>query len=130
MRKFLLTFMLLACTAGSFAWADDVTDALLGVDPRLKLESGRGSVLGNAYEPKEDEQAPAEELNAPLDESASANRYAPYDGLRSPLFDSSPENQATEENSLPHEHLSLPEASTLGKPDARDGVWYGDDLNK
>lgn len=133
MRNLLVIFMLFASVAGgTLAWADDVTDAILGVDPRLKLQSGRGSSFGSVYGPQQEEAVSPEEPNAPLEESEAVNRYAPYEGgLRSPLFDVSGGSENAEDDSrLPQERLSLPQTPPLGKPDARDGVWYSDDLNK
>ncbi len=130
MRRFLLIAMLALALPSPFVLADDVTDAILGVDPRLKLQTGQGSALGSTYGRQDGEEEPSEDLNKPLDESDAANANAPYAGLRSPLFDSSATNENTDEDSLPEEHLSLPDTPPLGKPDAREGVWYSDDLNR
>ena len=40
----------------SACWADDLTDALIGADPRNRLTSGSGAALDNVYGPKEPEE--------------------------------------------------------------------------
>ena len=57
--------MFLAVGSVSFCWADDLTDAITGVDPRSRLTSGTGAALDNAYGPQEPEEEapPAEEFS-------------------------------------------------------------------
>ena len=75
-------------------WADDLTDAITGVDPRNHLTSGTGAALDNLYGPKEPEEtAPTEEL--------SENSTLPSYGLSSKdLLDPMGTDKEKEKDSL------------------------------
>ena len=124
MRQLLMGMLMLA----GMPWcaADDLTDAMLNVDPRNRLESGQGAGLGSVYGPKE-EEAPAPETEAEPDQTPPGVSYGSYyGGLRSAV--AQPDAAPHDDTSLATPRLSLPEGETpLGRPDQRDGVWYGDE---
>lgn len=64
MKRILIALFLMLSIAG-FCVADELTDAITGVDPRNRLTSGRGAALSNIYGPKEEteEAAPVEDLS-------------------------------------------------------------------
>lgn len=97
------------------AWADDLTDAIVGVDPRSRLESGIGAAYGATYGPQPSD---------PVDETSDLSSYY---HLRS-----SDQFRAGRPDALDLSNRSTnaldPDDPSLGKPHARPGVWYLDDL--
>lgn len=96
--------------------ADELTDAIVGADPRKRLQSGRGVALDHVYGPEE-EDSQAQALEAPLEETAPSPYGSYLGGLRSPLMESgastSPstldeEEEEEDANGLPLPRLSAP----------------------
>ncbi len=126
MMRFVVGLLMLFAIA-PVCGAYDLTDAMLSVDPRNRLETGRGAALSSVYGPKEDEETPAPETEAELDQTPPGVSYGSYyGGLRSAV--AQPDAAPHDDTSLATPRLSLPEGETpLGRPDQRDGVWYGDE---
>ena len=68
------------------ATAEDLTDAMLGVDPRNQYDTGTGRVYDRTYGPQD---TPEEEgLDTATDLSSSSESLgSSYQGLRSSLYD-------------------------------------------
>ena len=105
----------------SVSYADELTDAILDVDPRHSLRSGTGVVYGSTYSPSD-----AQPLNPSDVSTLPYDLGTEYTGLRSPLYQS-------EETASPLQSEDLQSITVapipLGKPYQRDGVWYQDDLS-
>ena len=130
MMRYVLGF-LLCLAAVPLCRADDLTDAMTGVDPRNRLQTGQGAAFGEIYGPEEDTVAP--ETAPEADQIPPGVSYGSYDGglkssVSQPDAGASQEESDDSSDSLSTPRLSLPEAdTTLGRPDQREGVWYGDD---
>lgn len=110
MHKHVALLMVMWSLALPAAAADELTDAMLGVDPRDQYDTGTGRVYDQAYGPPE---TPAEEsLDTAADLSGySASLGSAYQGLRSSLYD-------TEIRSEPEEPKLLSPDSPDTAPDA------------
>ena len=110
---------------GGAAGADDVTNALVGVDPRNRLESGTGVAYGSVYGPQPSD-APEGEPDMAQDYSlrSSNDRFRTSD--LNPL-NLTGFGDLNVQSAAP---VSSDDANiaTLGRPDARRGVYYEDDL--
>ncbi|HEX9780850.1 MAG TPA: hypothetical protein VGB20_06530 [bacterium] len=104
-------------------FAGELIDAILDADPRARITSGSGVAYGSAYAPE-----PPEGGSVLLDPSAVPSLPVglgpAFDGARSPLYDL--QTTATPERAVPSS-THVPEIP-LGRPDAREGVWYQEDL--
>lgn len=102
---------LMIVLAASAARGDELTDSLLGVDPRAGLGSGTGAVYGDVYGPEQpDDASPLSEVEA--EDEANAAFLGDYSGLRSPLFMPAEPGPAESAGELP----STLDASTLDLP--------------
>ncbi len=108
--------------------ASDLTDAMSGVDPRKRLQSGTGSAYGRVYGPEDDQTA------SPPDESEAFyfprspslyDRAQPSEDAGSPLDDNPLEGSPSRSNPL---RPSTAPANLLGHPGRPTGVWYEDGL--
>lgn len=108
--------------------ADEITDAMTSPDPRLKLQSGTGRVYESRYGTPEDELPPAEEPELEL---------PGFEYQRSELYDRSPLDEPLDEplhdadfDALSDDdpYATAEDLPPLGKPYARPGVYYQDDL--
>lgn len=122
MRTLLLLVVGSLCVAPLCA-ADDVTDAVVSVDPRSRLESGTGVAYGGIYSPQPAPAAGEEALNPEETPGLSYGFGEAYKALRSPLYQD-------EEDEAALQQLEDPRSTTvptipLGKPYEREGVSYG-----
>ena len=139
-RYRILQMVLVGCLAAlSFmpvSLADELTDAILDVDPRVRLESAVGVAYGSIYSPQDESPTALEPLPGETPSLSGYEGY--YEGLRSPLYEEDEDTslESTPELSTSTELPTSTELSTLttvaplplGKPEQREGVWYQDDL--
>lgn len=121
-----LAGILMVALLAPMGMADDLTDAIVGVDPRSRLESGSGATYGGIYSPQPASAVPEEALN-PEDDSTLSSRYGfgeAYHSLRSPLYQDEEEEAALQQLDDPYS-TTVP-TIPLGTPYEREGVWYGD----
>lgn len=107
--------------------ASDLTDAMTGVDPRKRLQSGTGSVYGRVYGPDEDQAAPSPDESEAfyLPRVPSLYDRAPSaEDANSPLDDNQVVGAPFRDNAL---RPPTAPARPLGNPGQRTGVWYEDD---
>jgi hypothetical protein len=81
----LFGLLILLCAAFPVA-ADELTDALLSIDPRDRQESGIGRVYDDAYGPDEPQAATEDEAGVGLS-SSPASLGSTYEGLRSSWYE-------------------------------------------
>jgi len=125
MRHVAVCMIVLVAAGAPAAWASDLTDAIVDVDPRIRRQSGQGAALGSIYDRQADEAPGALERD---EEDLPPEYSGYYEGLRSPLVGSDAEAQPELGPLPPHDRLGLPDDDALGYPEAREGVWYQDDL--
>ena len=118
-----LTIGMLLVLAGwcAAAAADDIANAIVNVDPRDRLESGTGAAYGSIFAPKS--EIPEEPLNmTPYYSLRSStdwlqsSRLNPFNLGLGDLNNQSPAAPRDESDAI------------LGKPEARRGVYYEDDV--
>ena len=101
-----LALLMLAGLAAPPGYADDLTDSLLGIDPRSRLQTGTGAVYGDVYGPEEEQQA------SPLSEAESEEVpneafVGEYADLRSPLVAPSEGSASRDELPSTLDHSTL-----------------------
>lgn len=62
-------------SAMPLCWADELTDAITGVDPRIRLQSGRGAALHDMLGPKEAAEEEPSGLEEDLDSATTLPSY-------------------------------------------------------
>lgn len=123
----LVLFLLLAAppTADAGDLRDEITGAIIDVDPRLPLTSGTGAAYDSAYAPADE---PADPTQTPSLRGAYRYRYGQaLQGLRNPWYEAEGEALSSPEDDP---FAPLTEPVPLGKPYQRDGVFYQDDLDR
>lgn len=130
--KTLVLSLLIVGSVMPAAFASDLTDAMLDVDPRIQLRSGKGAAYDSAYS-HHDDTAPTYSQDVDATQVPSLRGAYRYDrsfqGLRSPLYEPESDTTAsTPPTDDPYSTTITP--IPLGKPYERDGVWYQDDLTR
>lgn len=127
--RWLASVCLIVLSVSTVSSADEITDAMTSPDPRIKLQSGTGQVYHSAYGDPEDQTAPAgaEELDLP---GFAYQRSELYD--RSPLDDPLQDSEAAVDGEDPFaDPFGLSdEMPPLGRPYARPGIYYQEDLEQ
>ena len=122
--RMLLAGILMCALLAPMGMADDLTDAIVGVDPRSRLESGSGATYGGIYSPQPEFVLPEEMLNPEDTANFSYGFGEAYRSLRSPLYQDEEEEAARQQLDDPYS-TTVP-TIPLGTPYEREGVWYGD----
>lgn len=91
-------FIALVGLAAPVGRADDLTESLLGIDPRSRLQTGTGAVYGDVYGPEEDEQ-PSPLSDTESEEAPNEAFLGEYAGLRSALV--APSERPASRDELP-----------------------------